>query len=192
MKKLLLISAHPDVNSYNHALANAFLSGINRSIWQVDALHLGELQFNPILKHGYNKRTEHEPDLVKALALIQQADHLVWFFPMWWYGVPALLKGFIDRVFLPGIAFEYEGKNPLPKKLWIGKSAHVIITADTPRWYDYLFMGSPAIRQFKKGTLQFCGINPVKVTYIAPLRNSTNEFRVQWIEKVKYLAQQTK
>lgn len=150
-----------------------------------------DLTFNPILKYGYRKRTELEPYLVDALEKIKAAQHLVWFFPMWWYGVPALLKGFIDRVFLPGIAFEYLEGKPFPKKLWKGKTAHLIMTADTPRWYDWLFMSSPAINQFKKGTLQFCGINPVKVTYIAPIRNSTEKFRNQWIEKVKLLGKKT-
>jgi putative NADPH-quinone reductase len=191
MNNLVIINAHPDKQSFNYYLAKSYLSGIDIAKWQVEVINLADLSFNPVLQHGYRKRTELEPDLLDALEKIKAAQHLVWFFPVWWYGVPALLKGFIDRVFLPGIAFEYLEGKPLPKKLWKGKTAHLIITADTHRWYDWLFMGSPAINQFKKGTLQFCGINPVKVTYIAPIRNSTEKFRNQWIEKVKLLGQKT-
>jgi len=187
MKKILIINAHPDKESFNFALSSAFTSGIDLQKWAISTINLADLNFNPILQHGYRKRSELEPDLLAALEQIKAADHLVWFFPMWWYGVPALLKGFIDRVFLPGIAFELVLGKPLPKKLLKGKSAHLVITADTPRWYDFLFMGSPAIKQFKKGVLQFCGIRPVRVTYIAPLRNSTEQFRENWLKKMKIL-----
>lgn len=191
MNNLLIINAHPDKQSYNYALFEAFYSGLDKSKWNMEVINLTDLSFKPILQYGYRQRTELEPDLVDALNKIKAAKHLVWFFPMWWYGIPALLKGFIDRTFLPGIAFEYLEGKPLPQKLWKGKTAHVFITADTPRWFDWLFMSSPAINQFKKGTLQFCGINPVKVTYIAPIRNSTEKFRNQWLERVKLLGEKT-
>jgi putative NADPH-quinone reductase len=108
---------------------------------------------------------------------------------MWWYGYPAIMKGFVDRVFLPGIAFQpVEGK-PFPRQLLKGKTARIILTSDTPRWYDWLFMKRPTIRQFKKGTLKFCGIRPVKVTYIAPIRDSDADFRQKWLKKVKALGE---
>ncbi len=109
---------------------------------------------------------------------------------MWRYGYPALMKGFIDRTFLPEIAFApIEGKS-MPKKLLKGKSAIVIITADTPKWYDYIFMKRPTINQFKKGILEFCVIKPIKVTYIAPLNNSSLAYRKKWLDKVYLLGEQ--
>jgi hypothetical protein len=63
----------------------------------------------------------------------------------------------------------------------------LIITADTPKWYDFLIMKKPAINQFKKGTLQFCGIHPVKVTYISTIKNSSSDFRIKWLEKISLL-----
>jgi len=98
-----------------------------------------------------------------------------------------MLKGFIDRVFLPGITFQpIEGK-PLPKKLLKGKTSRVIITADAPSWYNYLYMKRPLINQFKKGVLEFCGIRPVKVTYLAPVKGSSLVTREKWLEKMKQL-----
>ena len=187
MKKVLIINGHPDKESYNTGLANSYYKGLKTTNSIIDRIDLFDLNFDPNLKFGYRKRCDLEPDLQDSIAKIKEADHLVWVFPMWWYSIPAQLKGFIDRTFLPGIAFEsVEGKS-LPKKLFIDKTARLIITSDTPRWYDYLFMKSPAINQFKKGTLEFCGVKPVKVTYIAPIKNSTVVFREKWLEKVYQL-----
>lgn len=189
MKQVLIINGHPDKESFNHALSEAYIKGGNKTDSILTQINITELEFNPNLKYGYRKRMELEPDLVNAIDKIKKADHIVWIFPMWWYGYPALMKGFIDRTFLPGIAFKaIEGK-PLPEKLLKGKSARLIITADTPQWYDFLIMKRPAINQFKKGTLQFCGINPVKVTYISTIKNSSSDFRKKWLEKITLLGE---
>uniref|UniRef100_UPI004047BBB3 NAD(P)H-dependent oxidoreductase n=1 Tax=Flavobacterium sp. TaxID=239 RepID=UPI004047BBB3 len=133
-----------------------------------------------------------EPDLLGAIDKIKKADHLVWVFPMWWYGYPAIMKGFIDRTFLPGITFDFKEGKALPEKLLKGKTARIIITSDTPKWYDSLFMKSPAINQFKKGTLEFCGINPVKVTYLSVVKNTTISQRKKWLEEITILGKQLK
>lgn len=184
MKKVLVINGHPDKQSFNYALAAAYRKGLDSTAAEVDQINIADLHFDPNLMYGYRQRTELEPDLVKALEKIKQADHLVWVFPVWWYSYPALMRGFIDRTFLPGITFQPIAGKPLPEKLLKGKTGHIIVTADTPRWYDFLWMKSPVINQFKKGTLEFCGISPVKVTYIAPIKDSTPDFREKWLEKV--------
>ncbi|MEO1053614.1 MAG: NAD(P)H-dependent oxidoreductase [Bacteroidota bacterium] len=186
-KKVLVINGHPDKESFNYALSKAYMDGLKDSDAQVEVLNVADLAFNPNLKYGYRKISELEPDLLMAIDKIKQADHLVWILPMWWYGMPALMKGFIDRIFLPGFFFKYQKGSPFPKKLLKGKTARLIITADTVRWYDRWFMGSPLINQFKKGTLEFCGVKPVKVTYIAPIKDSTDSFRAKWLKKTKKL-----
>ena len=189
MKKVLIINGHPETNSYNYALANAYIEGAKNAGAEISTINIAELNFNINLQHGYQKRTELESDLLSAIDKIKATDHIVWLFPMWWYSCPALMKGFIDRTFLPGITFQpVEGK-PLPDKLLKGKSARLIITADSPSWFNSLFMGKPAINQIKKGTLEFCGVNPVKVTYIAPITNSTQAFREKYLLKVRELGQ---
>lgn len=183
-KKVLIINGHPDANSFNHALTESYINGVKQSDGNIQQINIRDIEFNPNLEFGYRKRTELEPKLLNAIELIKSADHLVWVFPIWWYGYPAIMKGFIDRIFLPGIMFEYVKGKPLPKGLLKGKTGRIIITADTPRWYDWLYMKSPAINQLKKGTLQFCGVKPIKVTYIAPIKNATNEFRIKSLNKV--------
>nr|WP_294903879.1 NAD(P)H-dependent oxidoreductase [uncultured Lacibacter sp.] len=192
MKKVLLINGHPDEKSFNHALSAAYMHGLSKTNAQVIQLNIADLNFNPNLQYGYRQRTELEPDLISAIEQIKQADHLVWVFPMWWYGYPAIMKGFIDRVFLPGITYQPVPGKPFPKKLLKGKTAHIIVTADTPRWYDWLFMKSPTINQFKKGTLEFCGVKPVHVTFIAPVKDSTEAFRNKWLSKMVIAGQQLK
>ena len=186
-KKVLVINGHPDQESFNYALSKAYISGLRNAEAQVELLNIADLDFNPNLKYGYRKISELETDLLQAIDQIKQADHLVWVLPMWWYGMPALMKGFIDRIFLPGLFFKYQKDNPFPKKLLKGKTARLVITADTVRWYDRWFMGSPLINQFKKGTLEFCGVKPVKITYIAPIKDSSEAFRARWLSKVKKL-----
>ncbi|WP_027075655.1 NAD(P)H-dependent oxidoreductase [Maribacter antarcticus] len=192
MKQVLIINGHPDKQSYNYALSEAYLKGASKTDAILTQINIADLDFNPNLKFGYRKRTELEPDLLEAIEKIKKADHIVWVFPMWWYGYPALMKGFIDRTFLPGITFQpIEGK-PMPKKLLKGKTARIIITADTPKWYDSLFMKSPAINQFKTGTLEFCGISPVKVTYISPIKGSNAYYKENWLGKIALLGEKLK
>ncbi|MCG8575185.1 MAG: NAD(P)H-dependent oxidoreductase [Flavobacteriales bacterium] len=192
MKQILIINGHPDKESFNYALSAAYREGAAKNNVQIDQINIGDLDFNPNLKFGYRQRTDLEPDLLDAIEKIKKSDHIVWLFPMWWYSYPAIMKGFIDRTFLPGITYQpIEGK-PLPKKLLKGKTARVIITSDTPRWYDFLYMKSPTRHQIKKGVLQFCGVKPVKITQIATIKGSNKAFRDKWLQKVYQLGEKLK
>jgi len=186
-KKILIINGHPDSESFNASLAESYYKGAKKSSSEVSIINIRDLKFNPNLEFGYREKSELEPDLLLTIEKLKKADHLVWIFPIWWYGYPALMKGFVDRAFLPGITFKYEKGKSMPNRLLKGKSARIIVTADTPKWYNALIMKNPAINQFKKGTLQFCGINPVKVTYISPIKDSTIEFRQKWMDKIEQL-----
>lgn len=192
MKKVLIINGHPDPESFNYALSEAYQKGALEAKALISVLNLAALSFNPNLANGYRRETPLEPDLQYAISELQKADHLVWIFPVWWYGYPALMKGFIDRVFLPGIAFKYHPGKMIPEKLLKGKSARIIITADTPYWYYRWVLKSPATQQLKKGTLEFSGISPVKVTYIGPIRNASSSFLTKHLQKVEGLGRQLK
>ncbi len=191
-KNILIINGHPDAESFNAGLVDAYKQGAESSNATIDVIPIAELKFNPNLQFGYRNRTELEPDLIESINKIKKANHIVWIFPQWWYGYPAIMKGFIDRTFLPGITFDYEEGKAIPKKLLKGKTARIIVTADTPRWYNNLFMKNPAVNQLKRGTLQFCGIKPVKVTYLSPIKGSTQEFRESWLRKIEVLGKQNK
>jgi NAD(P)H dehydrogenase (quinone) len=97
------------------------------------------------------------------------------------------MKGFFDRLFLPGFAFQYKENSILWDRLLKGKSARIIATMDTPYLYYKYIYGNPGINQLKKVILEFCGIKPVKVTYYAPIRSSTPDQRTEWLEKTETL-----
>ena len=187
MKKVLLINGHPNPNSFNFALAAAYRKGAEQSGAQVQQLNIGELEFSPNLKFGYQKRTELEPDLLAAWEQIQWADHLVWVHPVWWGGLPAVTKGFIDRLFLPGFAFQYREDSIWWDKLLKGKTARIITTLDQPGWFYRLFYGRPSINQLKRSTLQFTGVDPVHVTLFGPIRNSKLARREQMLKQAEKL-----
>jgi len=185
MKKVLIINAHPDKESYCASLAKAYKKGADAAGADCKLIHLTDLDFNPILKYGYNKRTELEPDLLSVQQDIKDATHLVFIYPTWWGTYPALLKGFFDRVFLPGFAFKYREGSPFWDKLLKGKSARIITTMDAPKWYYYLAYCSPGHHSMKKAILGFCGVSPVRVTTIASVKYSNTETRSQWLHKVE-------
>jgi len=192
MKKVLIINGHPDKQSFCSALASNYKLGAEQSRAKCDVVNLIDLDFDPILKYGYRKRTELEPDLVRVWNLIKEADHLVFVYPIWWGTQPALLKGFIDRLFLPNFAFRYRENSMFWDKLLKGKSARLIVTMDTPKWYYLFFYRSPGHNAMKKGTLNFCGVHPVKITTFTPLKNSTIEKRMKWLEQISRLGKQLK
>ncbi|MFB9076379.1 NAD(P)H-dependent oxidoreductase [Flavobacterium procerum] len=192
MKKILIINGHSNAESFNFGLAESYKNGAIASGAQVETITIADLNFNPNLKFGYQKRTELEPDLLESWEKIKRANHLVWIHPVWWGGLPAITKGFIDRLFLPGMAFQYRENSVWWDKLLKGKSAHIITTLDQPGWYYRLFFGRPSVNQLKKSTLEFCGVKPVKVTYIGIVKNSTENQRKKWLEKVYNFGMQNK
>lgn len=186
-KKILIINSNPNKESFGWALAKSYFDGASVVSDNVKIINLIELNYDPILKDGFNNGTPLENDLVIAQQLISEADHIVILYPNWWGTYPALLKGFIDRVFLPGFAFEYQKSSPLPKKLLKGKTARLIVTMDTPVWYFWFWYRSPGTNSLIRCILNYCGISHVKATYFTPVRKSTELIRNQWIEKVRNL-----
>lgn len=192
MKNILIINGHPNKDSFNFALAAAYKKGALSSGAEIKEIVIADLKFNPNLNHGYQKRTELEPDLLESWDKIKWADHLVWIHPVWWGGLPAITKGFIDRVFLPGFAFQYRENSVWWDKLLSGKTAQIITTLDQPGWYYRLMFGKPSVNQLKKSTLGFCGVKPVKVTYLGPVKSSNEGLRKKWLDKVEYLGKNQK
>jgi putative NADPH-quinone reductase len=187
MKKILIINGHPDKESLCFALAESYKKGADASGIECKLVHLIDLQFNPILTYGYRVVSELEPDLIKIQQEISEAHHLVIVYPNWWGTYPALLKGFIDRVFLPNFAFKYLKNSPLPAKLLKGKTARIIVTMDTPTWYYWLINKSPGSNSMKKAILEFCGISPVKISSFAIVKSSDDKERKRWIDEVEKL-----
>ncbi len=184
---VLIINGHPKEKSFNDAIVKAYEKGALKTNASVEVLTLRDLVFNLNLESAYEKEIDLEEDLKMAIEKIKWCDHMVWVHPVWWSSYPALMKGFIDRAFLPDVTYKYEGKSPFPKQLLKGKTARIICTADSPSWYNTLFLGAPATKQLKKNTLEFCGVKPVQTSFIGPVRNSTLAFREKWLQKITKL-----
>jgi NAD(P)H dehydrogenase (quinone) len=192
MKKILIINGHPDKESLCFALAESYKKGADTNGDQCQLVHLIDLKFNPILTHGYRLVSELEPDLLKIQQDILQADHLVFVYPNWWATFPALLKGFIDRVFLPNFAFKYHEKGPFWDKLLEGKTARLIVTMDTPKWYYWLINRNAGQYAMKIGVLEFCGVKPVKISSFGVIKSSDDMKRKKWIAEVELLGKKQK
>lgn len=180
---ILVINAHPNPNSFGAALYEAYVEGA-RAHTAVDQLTLTDLRFDPVLRAGFDGSQPLEPDLVDARRRIEAADHVVWFFPTWWVGPPALLKGFIDRTFLPGWAFRY-GDGALPETLLAGRSARVVTTMDSPRWWYGVWHRRAVHAAFVNGTLRFVGFSPVRQTTLYNVRKMSAAARTRALETLR-------
>lgn len=181
--RTLIILGHPDKTSFTARLADAYEQGAKEKGGDVMRINLIDLKFDPILRNGYNRPQTLEADLVEAQRLIKWANHLVFVFPVWWSAPPALLKGFIDRVFLPGFAFKYRENNSMWDKLLTGKSSRMILTSDAPVAWLYLNYFHPAVNMMKKATLEFCGISPVSITSFGSIKNTDDKKRKILLDK---------
>ncbi len=181
MKKVLLILGHPDKNSFNGKLADIFEDKLKNKL-EIRRINLGELNFNSNLKNGYKEIQELESDLKLAQSDILWADYLIFIFPIWWYSFPAVLKGFIDRAFLPGFAFKYSNPNgKSPDRLLLGKKSILICTSGAPSIY-YFFIGNLATKTLRS-ILKFCGIKNVKTKLFGSIEKNNNNFKINIFEK---------
>ncbi|MDV9042906.1 NAD(P)H-dependent oxidoreductase [Stenotrophomonas sp. RAC2] len=180
-RSILILLGHPDRDSLCGALAQLYATAAANAGHRVRLLALGELEFDPVLRHGYRQVQPLEPDLQDAADAIKACDHLVLVYPTWWGGMPALLKGFFDRVLLPGYAFRYRRDSVWWDRLLAGRSARVITTLDTPLWYYRWIYRDPGITQLRAPLLEFCGIRPVRVSRLGAVRSSTPAQRSRWL-----------
>lgn len=187
-KRILVILGHPAANSLCGVMAEAYAEEAAKAGHEVRQIRLGELAFDPVLHEGYEQIQALEPCLQAAQEDMLWAQHLVFVYPTWWGGLPALLKGFIDRVFLPGFAFKYRENSAWWDRLLAGRSARLMVTMDSPPWYYRLVSRMPGHNQMKKTILEYCGIKPVRISSFGPVRGSRPKTRQQWIEQVRSLA----
>ncbi|MGY3084359.1 NAD(P)H dehydrogenase (quinone) [Pseudomonas fragi] len=187
-KRVLVILGHPGTHSFCSALADSYVAAAKDASHDVRVMRLGDLRFDPVLREGYQQVQALEPDLLQAQANILWAEHLVLVYPIWWGGIPALLKGFFDRILLPGFAFQYREGKAFPAKLLKGRSAHLLVTMDTPPWYYQWVYRMPGLHQVRKTTLAFCGIKPTATLTFGPILNATPGQREAWLQAAHQLA----
>lgn len=185
--RILVIDGHPDAGSYGDALARSYVAGARSGGHHVQLLRLREMRFDPILHGGFTNPQPLEPALVDARDAIRWCQHLVIVTPCWWWSVPALLKGFIDRVFLPGFSVEYLDRFPYIHKLLKGRSARVIYTQNSPQWLAVLMREDLFWRHMRRAFLGHCGFHPVRRTLLANMKGAQPGRREKWLTEVNKL-----
>ena len=183
--KVLLVLGHPRRDSLCGGLADAFASGARQAGVDLRRLDLCDLQFNPNVIAGSPRNQLLEPAIRQALELVRWADHLVFVFPTWWGTMPALMKGFLDRVLMPGFAFEEHHEGSGWDKLLTGKSAHLLTTMDTPTWVYRWIYRAPGLNSLARATLGFCGIEPVRTTIFGVVKDSDSATRERWLQEAR-------
>ena len=177
MKNVLIVLGHPNPASFSHALAQHYEVGARLARAHVETLELGSLAFDPVLRGTQAL----EPDLLHAQAALLRAEHVAWFFPTWWAGPPALVKGFIDRVFLPGFAYRHDG-GLLPTRLLSGRTARLVTSMDAPWLYYALWYRGALHHSFMRATLGYCGFSRVQSCTIYSMRKKTARQRERLLE----------
>lgn len=128
-----------------------------------------------------------DPDVARYLDDVRWADHLVFFHPQWWGTAPAALKAFIDRVFLSGAAFRYRERSAVSDRLLAGRTARLVMTMDSPRFWNRLVYRNAAETSLTRATLRYCGVRTVGVTRFSPVRFSDEAARAAWIDRTRAL-----
>jgi NAD(P)H dehydrogenase (quinone) len=159
MSDTLLVYAHP--NQAGHC--GFFLQELKRELEQrkesYEVLDLYARGYDPVLKPDEHYSSGHRnvtPQNKEIQAKIKDAKRLIFIYPVWWQNMPAILKGFVDRVLVAGFAFQYAGK--MPKGLLQGRKAIVFTSSGGPRFFTRFLAGDRALKVMVKDTLGFCGI----------------------------------
>jgi putative NADPH-quinone reductase len=181
----LLVLGHPSPQSLSDALADAYARGLCAAGAQVETLILRDLDFDAHLRAGFSGTQALEPDLVHAQRLFERAHNVAWFFPTWWGAPPALVKGFVDRTFLPGWAFSARNGSALPETLLSGRSSRVVTTMDSPNFWYWLWQRSAVHAAFVNATLRYVGFGPVHSTTLFRQRSRTPAQREAWLHKLQ-------
>lgn len=189
-KKILILDGHPAESSLSRTFADTYAEAAHAKGHDVKIVHLSELEFDFDFGQGnYHDFKPLEPVLEQVLQDFEWSDHLVLTTPMWWGGLPAKLKGLIDRMFIPGRTFDTRNPNKLgfPAPMLDGRTARVIITSDTPGWFMRLVYRRALIHQMRGQVLGFVGFKPTRFTWFSGASYPKQDSVQKWIARVTRL-----
>lgn len=188
-KRITIIQGHPDgqARHFCHALADEYAKGCEDGGHAVRRVEVATLEF-PLLRTKEEFEVGRPPDSIRqAQEAIRWADHLVIVYPLWLGSMPALLKAFFEQVFRPGVTFQYQSGGKMPKKLWSGKSARIVVTMGMPAFAYRWFFLAHSLKSLQQNILQFCGISPTKATLIGNIENMNEPQRASWLDEMRRL-----
>jgi len=189
--KVTIVFNHPYEGSYCNAILNAVIKGLQKANHEIDLIHLDKDNFNPVMTSADLKafidKKPIDPKVIEYKQRLEQADHLVFIFPIWWELMPALTKGFIDKVIFPGVAYDYmNASNILMKPLLTNiKSVTMITTMNTPCWLYWLLFGNAIKKAMLLGTFFKMGYKNCKWITFNKVKMVTQEKRTAWLTKLE-------
>ncbi|MDZ7645548.1 MAG: NAD(P)H-dependent oxidoreductase [Woeseiaceae bacterium] len=193
-RRIVVFQGHPDPGDqhFGDALAEAYRRGAEAAGHTVDFVRIAELEF-PLLLSFRDWSDGAVPDDLRPIQeQVRTADHLVFVFPLWLGTLPARTKAFLEQLFRPGFAFAADAQNGIGRRLLKGKSARVIVTMGMPglmyRWY----FGAHGYRNLKRNILNFCGIRPVRGSFVGLVESSNPKPRQRWLARVEALGRKAR
>ncbi len=192
-KRILILDGHPGEVSLSRHFAEHYAQAAKRSGAEIRLHHLSEMTFDMDFGQGnYAQFKPLELPLEIFMEDLRWADHFVLTTPMWWGGLPAKLKGLFDRAFVPGLAFNTRIKTRLgmPTPMLNGKTARVILTSDTPMWFERLIYRQALMHQTTKQLFGFVGIKPTRYTWFSGASDAEKDRVDAWTNTVNELGLQ--
>ncbi len=187
MKRALVLFAHPCPESFSAALHQTVVDTLRTRGVDVDDCDLNAEGFDPVLseteRRGYHDTETNIDPVLPYVERLRAADSLILVFPVWNFGYPAILKGFLDRVFLPGVSFRLEDGKVRPNLTHIQKLAAVTTYGGT-RWRAFM-AGDPPRKCVTRAVWHVC--RPDRMRYLAlyDMNRATDTARGQFLRKVK-------
>ncbi|MDK2595555.1 NAD(P)H-dependent oxidoreductase [Pseudoalteromonas obscura] len=160
----LVVLAHPLENSLCKHLAEKTIKRLESKGYTVTVKDLYQEKFDPVLTKGeresYYQSQFDQSQIELDIAQLKQAESLVLIFPTWWFSFPAILKGWFDRIWAPGHAYEHASDyGPIKQSLTNLKEMTVITTLGSPWWVDFFILRKPVKKVLKIALLGACAKN---------------------------------
>jgi len=191
--KVSVILAHPDKNSFNHAIAHIVVQEFQSNGHKIFFHDLYEEKFDPILPtFEIPKDAPLPPEIQSHCDEISLADGIVIVHPNWWGQPPAILKGWVDRVIRPGVAYEFieeDSGEGIPNGLLMAKFALIINTSNTPTEREKSVFGDPLEGLWKRCIFELCGVTTFYRKMFNVVVLSSKETRENWLVETKQLVQ---
>ena len=185
--KALVLFAHPCPESFGAALHGTIVDTLNGRGWDVDDCDLNREGFDPVMSEE-DRRTYHDvPDNKARVSAyvdrLMAAEALILSFPVWNFGYPAILKGFFDKVFLPGVSFRLENGKVVPNLTHIKKLVAVTTYGGT-RWRAFT-AGDPPRRSVTRAVWHTTRPDTMRYLALYDMNRATQEKRQAFLGKVK-------
>ena len=178
-KHITIVVGHARKGTFCEAWGEAYQRGAREAGHEARLYVLSKMLFDPVLYEGFSKVQPLEPDLKAAHDAILMADHLVIVFPLWLGDMPAILKGFLERVLQPEMV--EPARTGKFVKLLKGKSARIVVTMGMPgviyRWY----FGAHAVKLLKRNILRFLGVGAISTSILGGVEAVGEARRKAWL-----------